>query len=71
MCRAHDAMIMHKRVLLHEGAFWAVEWIHYGYRHISVKLINTARRKSIDDCTPDEWRTAVRAHDKPLTPSDK
>lgn len=61
MWRAHDAMIMHKRILLHEGAFWAVEWIHYGYRHVSVKLIRAARRRSIDDCTPAEWDAASRA----------
>ena len=61
MWRAHDAMIMHKRVLFHKGDFWKVEWIHYGYRHIGVERIDSARRKSIDDCSPAEWDAASRA----------
>jgi len=60
MARAHDAMIMHNRVFLHEGEFWKVSWIHYGYRHIGIE---PAVRRSIDDCTPDEWTRATQNWD--------
>ena len=75
MERARTAMDYSDRVFLHNGSFWRVLWIHYEYRHVGVEPARSLApffgRRSIDDCTPEEWHAAVCENDKALTTCDK